>query len=96
MDADTLYTCAKYVEGSNVDVFVVLRDYVNNIHYIGNKYFVILCNTADSGSVGSHWALFFTYLGSVGPVCEWYDSFGKRPEFYGIHYQYPVVRINHN
>lgn len=96
MDAETLYTCIKYVVGNNVDVFVVPRDHVNKIHYIGNKQLVVVSNTSDSRTAGAHWVVFITHLGAEGPVSEYYDSYGNLPKYYHFNYQYPVVRYNPN
>lgn len=93
MDLLQLQRALSYLTGSFAEVYTVARDYVHNIKYNG-KNLVIGCNTGDSWTYGEHWVIIITYRVGQQIVSQFYDSFGRRPEYYNIKYLYPITRYN--
>lgn len=93
MDARQLYRSLEYVVGGSCEVYVVARDYVRNIFYMGRNLMVAV-NSSVTGEAGSHWVVFYIYRSGDGIVCEFYDSYGRLPEYRRIDYPYPLVNYN--
>lgn len=83
----------EYVVGGSYGVYVVPRDNVKTIGYVGRNL-VRVANTSLVNEKGDHWYVFHIYNSPTGPVCEFYDSFAKSPNFYDILHPYPVIWFN--
>lgn len=93
MDARQLYRCLEYVVGGSCEVYVVSRDYVRNIFYMG-RTLIVAVNTETAEEHGAHWVVFYIYQSRSGIVSEFYDSYGKLPNEYLIDYSYPLINFN--
>lgn len=93
MDAKVLHRCLDYVTGGTCEVYVVSREYVSRIFYMGRSL-LVAANTSSSDENG-HWVVFFTYYSPDGIVSEYYDSFGSTdPTQFLIDNPYPIVQVN--
>lgn len=93
MDAKTLHHCLEYVASGACEVYVVSREYVNHIYYMGRSL-IVVANSSKDQEEGSHWVVFFIYYSDDGIVSDFYDSLSRPPSYYLIDHPYPVVHYN--
>lgn len=94
MDANTLYSCIKALVADHADIYVISRDVLQNIRFMGRNL-IVVCNTATSKEYDAqgHWLLFITFQTSSGIVTEYFDSFCLMPCQYNISYPYPIIKV---
>lgn len=93
MDAKQLHRCLEYVVNGSCEVYVVSREIVSRIVYMG-RTLVICANTSPSDEDDGHWVVFITYYSSDGIVSDYYDSLAKPAIDYLIDNPYPIVNYN--
>lgn len=94
MDSITLHSCVQYLAHGAADVYTLARDQLHQAKFLKNTL-IVIANTGSSQSQGEHWVVFYTYKGSQGNLkTDFYDSFGNRPEFFGLEYPYEITKYN--
>jgi hypothetical protein len=91
MDTSSILCCLRTIlSGSSIKSFYVIpKNRFEDIVY--SRKTLIICNTSAT-MPGEHWVAFIVYSIQGSLTAEYFDSFAKPVEFYGIKTPFRVIR----
>lgn len=94
MDSISLQSCVEYLAQGSADVYTVASDFLFKVK-ISTRTIIVIANTDKSTGKGEHWIAFYTYISPEGTILtDYYDSFAKKLDYYGLKYPYPITKSN--
>lgn len=90
-------TIEKYLRGftrrTNTNYYVISKNCFSTVVLFQNRPTLVVCNTSETYP-GQHWVAFYVYWRNSIPCAEFFDSFGKSPQYYEINPPFFVCKYN--